>query len=366
MALMFPRLANNFARNGYFPTDEVTLERILAALAPDVTSGTLRILDPCAGEGVAVTEIACHLGEQAQAYAVEYDAERASHCATMADQTLHGDLMDTIISQQAFSLLFLNPPYGDVATGERDSDKTGRDRLEKQFYRRTVGNLQYDGILVLIIPFYTLDREFSGWLANSFADVQAFSAATEQFKQVVIFGRRVRQHQLNTSSVKQTVRALMAVGIGDETAPPLPEAWPAPYVIPAARQELKHFYRVTIEPVQLADEIQQVKGLWPSFSTQLCVQPLPARPPVRQLSRWHLALALAAGAITGVITSPAGRTLVVRGDTYKVKERKTTATEDEDGNIAETVIMTDRFIPAISAWDMTSDSVTFGELISIR
>lgn len=25
MALMFPRLARNFARNGYFPTDEVTL-----------------------------------------------------------------------------------------------------------------------------------------------------------------------------------------------------------------------------------------------------------------------------------------------------------------------------------------------------
>ncbi|HAT6805168.1 TPA: class I SAM-dependent methyltransferase, partial [Citrobacter freundii] len=145
MALMFPRLARNFARNGYFPTDEATLERILAALTPDETGGTIRILDPCAGEGVAVTEIACHLGEQAQAYAVEYDAERAVHCATMADMTLHCDLMDTIISQQAFSLLFLNPPYGDVAAGERDSDKTGRERLEKQFYRRSVDNLQYDG-----------------------------------------------------------------------------------------------------------------------------------------------------------------------------------------------------------------------------
>ncbi|EBX8629373.1 class I SAM-dependent methyltransferase [Salmonella enterica subsp. enterica serovar Kintambo] len=366
MALMFPRLARNFVRNGYFPTDEITLERILAALVPDVTSGTLRILDPCAGEGVAVTEIAVHLGEQAQAYAVEYDADRASHCTTMADQTLHGDLMDTIISQQAFSLLFLNPPYGDVATGTGERDKTGRDRLEKQFYRRTVGNLQYDGILVLIIPFYTLDREFSGWLANSFADVQVFSAATKQFKQVVIFGRRIRQHQQNTDSVRQVFQTLMAIGKGDETAVSLPETWSAPYTVPVARQELKHFYRITIEPVQLVEEIQRVQGLWSSFSTQLCVQPQPPRPPVRQLSRWHLALALAAGAITGVITSPTGRTLVVRGDTYKVKDRKTTFTEDDDGNIAETIIMTDRFIPAISAWDMTPDSPTFGQLLSIR
>ncbi|EMR0711643.1 class I SAM-dependent methyltransferase, partial [Pseudomonas aeruginosa] len=51
MALMFPRLARNFARNGYFPTDEVTLERALQALTP-APSGRMRICDPCAGEGV--------------------------------------------------------------------------------------------------------------------------------------------------------------------------------------------------------------------------------------------------------------------------------------------------------------------------
>ena len=34
MALMFPRLARNFAKNGYYPTDEASLERTLSALAP--------------------------------------------------------------------------------------------------------------------------------------------------------------------------------------------------------------------------------------------------------------------------------------------------------------------------------------------
>jgi len=48
MALMFPRLARNFARNGYYPTDETTLERTLQALAPSPT-GKMRICDPCAG-----------------------------------------------------------------------------------------------------------------------------------------------------------------------------------------------------------------------------------------------------------------------------------------------------------------------------
>lgn len=367
MSLMFPRLARNFVRNGYFPTDEVTLEHLLGALEPDDGCGSIRLLDPCAGEGVAVTELACHLGERSQAYAVEFDAERAAHCATLADLSLHADLMDTVISQQSFSLLFLNPPYGDQVKDDAPSEeKSGRQRLEKLFYQRTVDTLMYDGILILIVPFYTLDKAFCGWLANSFTDVQLFSAATDQFKQVVFMGRRVRRHQQKLAEVQRVYRTLIAVGKGDEKAVSLPECWPSRYQVPAVRQALKHFYRVTPDPLQLAEDIQQVQGLWPSFSTLLTLTPQVPRSPARRLSRWHLALALAAGAISGVITSPSGRTLVVRGTTWKMKQRKTDFTEDDDGNITETITLTDRFVPAISAWDMTPDSARFGELLSIR
>ncbi len=104
MALMFPRLARNFVKNGYFPTDEPTLERALTALAP--TDGPMCILDPCAGEGVAIAEAAHALGrEQVHAFAVEYDAERAAHARKLVDRCIHGDLMDTLISRQTFGLL---------------------------------------------------------------------------------------------------------------------------------------------------------------------------------------------------------------------------------------------------------------------
>ena len=73
MALMFPRLARNFVKNGYFPTDEPTLERALAALAP--ADGPMCILDPCAGEGVAIAEAAHALGrEQVLAVVVRFVA----------------------------------------------------------------------------------------------------------------------------------------------------------------------------------------------------------------------------------------------------------------------------------------------------
>ena len=74
---------------------------------------------------------------------------------------------------------------------------------------------------------------------------------------------------------------------------------------------------------------------------------------------------MAAGAISGVVRSKSGRILVVKGDTYKDKVRKTEFTEDEDGNITEVRILTDRFIPIIRAWEMTPSSVNQGRVLTI-
>ncbi|MFF6503349.1 class I SAM-dependent methyltransferase, partial [Pseudomonas aeruginosa] len=40
--------------------------------------------------------------------------------------------------------------------------------------------------------------------------------------------------------------------------------------------------------------------------------------------------------------------------------------EREDGSIAETRILTDKFVPVIRAWDMTPGSATRGEVLTIR
>jgi len=178
MALMFPRLARNFVKNGYFPTDESTLERALTALAP--SDGPMCILDPCAGEGVAIAETAHALGRgQVQAFAVEYDAERARHARQLVDRCIHGDLMDTLISRQAFGLLWLNPPYGDLSkdvSGNIGYQGQGRARLEKLFYQRALPLLQYGGVLVFILPSYVLDAELVGWLTRHFADLRIYRA----------------------------------------------------------------------------------------------------------------------------------------------------------------------------------------------
>ena len=48
MALIFARLAQNFIKNGYFPTDDNTLGRIQNFLLPG-EGQTIRVLDPCCG-----------------------------------------------------------------------------------------------------------------------------------------------------------------------------------------------------------------------------------------------------------------------------------------------------------------------------
>ena len=369
MALMFPRLARNFVKNGYFPTDEPTLERALSALAP--ANGPMCILDPCAGEGVAIAEAAHALGrEHAKAFAVEYDIERARHARTLVDHCIQGDLMDTMISRQAFGLLWLNPPYGDLskdANGNLGYQGQGRPRLEKLFYQRSLPFLQYGGVLVFIVPHYVLDAELVGWLTRHFADLRIYRAMETQFKQVVIFGRRVRQRDQASDSAKATRGLLLQIGQGDTEADKLPPEWPfLPYTVPASHAEPEHFYRVTMEPEQFADEVGRLQGLWPMLDTHLGAAQQLLRPPARALCQWHLALALAAGAISGVVKSKGGRLLAVKGDTHKEKTLQTEYTERDDGTVAETRILTDKFIPVIRAWDMTPDSARRGEVLTIR
>lgn len=369
MALMFPRLARNFIKNGYFPTDEPTLERALTALAP--AAGPMCILDPCAGEGVAIAEAAHALGrEQVRAFAVEYDVERARHARQLVDHCIQGDLMDTLISRQSFGLLFLNPPYGDLSkdiNGNIGYQGHGRPRLEKLFYQRSLPLLQYDGVLIFIVPFYVLDAELVGWLTRHFAELRIYRALDTQFKQVVIFGRRIRQRDQTSDALKAIRALLLQIGQGDTPAEELPSEWPfLPYTIPASLAEPAHFYRVTMEPEQFAEEVGRLQGLWPMLDTHLGAAQRSLRPPARGLSKWHLALALAAGAISGVVQSKSGRTLVVKGDTHKEKTLQTEYTERDDGSVTETRILTDKFVPVIRAWDLTPDSPTWGEVLTIR
>lgn len=369
MALMFQRLARNFIKNGYFPTDSETLARVLQALeAPE--TGALRLLDPCCGEGVALAECKHHLGGgRTEAFGIEYDEERAWHAKRILDRCIHGDAQDCILGRRQFGLLWLNPPYGDLVADKAKLSNykgKGRPRLEKLFYSLAQPWLSFGGVMVLIIPGYSLDRELIGWIATHYERVQAFKAPEERFKQIVVLGVR-RKVAAATSADVQETRDRLAKG-REEGFPVLPETWDrAPYVVPAAnpRQEVKFLYS-RLDRRQLEDELTRHRGLWSHFALHFGKTGLAQRRPLRPLSDWHLALALAAGQVSGVVESDDGRVFVLKGDTHKEKEVRVETEMSPNGKVTETRILTDRFVPIIRALDLTPGSHRFGEVVVIR
>jgi tRNA1(Val) A37 N6-methylase TrmN6 len=227
MALIHPRVARNFIKNGYFPTDEPTLERIASALEPAVTGCALRALDPCCGEGAALATLANHLqacGAGVNSYGVELDEERAWHAKTLLGTVAHADVHDVRISERSFGLLFLNPPYGDLvadAAHTGSAKEGGRQRHEKIFCRRSFNLLQPGGVLVLIVPFYMLDADLSTMIARHFERVQVCMSPEQQFKQCVLFGVKRRPGSPDAALIKR----LVAFAEGQEHQE-LPERWP--------------------------------------------------------------------------------------------------------------------------------------------
>jgi hypothetical protein len=366
---MFQRIARNFAKLGYFPTDGDTTERILSMLEPADEAGLLRILDPCAGEGVALAECKAHLGTgRTEAYAVEVDRERAWHAKTLLDRVLHGDFQETFISFRSFGLLWLNPPYGDLVTDQAATGdaRQGRARLEKLFYQRAIKLLQPGGVMVLIVPHYTLDAELAGWIAGHFDRVAAFLAPEQQFKQAVVVGIRSRTPAPDDA---RAVRARLAALCHGDATEILPEVWAGePYGVPAvADKQAFKFQAMTVDTDQLREEIGRFPCLWPQFEMHLGRVGHSHRRPLRELSRWHLALSLAAGQVSGVVKSNDGtRVYVIKGDTFKSKDVTVTYEESPSGGRREIRTATDVFVPVIRALDFTPGSPTFGQALVIQ
>ncbi|MDQ5767943.1 DUF6094 domain-containing protein [Thiothrix subterranea] len=372
-ALVFPRVARNFAKNGYYPTDETTLARTLSALEA-ADEGQLRILDPCAGEGVALAECKYHLDqERCLAFGIEYDAERAWHAKTVLDHCIHGDFNSCMLSYGSFGLLWLNPPYGDMLKNHEGHHAPGllqesRPRLEKHFYQRSHGLLQVGGVLVLVVPSTSFDKQLAGWIAMHFREVKVFRAATDQFKQVVLFGIK----QKSTGNLDATLRKqLLAIGVGDVVPDELPEVWTdEPYTVPAFVEGRKQFRFVSanLDAAQLQQEIgvhsgalqQQFISLFRQAATQT------NRRPLRQMTEWHTALALAAGQVGGVVRAEDGRVYLIKGSTHKEKRTETRLHENIDGSTTEERIDTDVFVPVIRALDFTPASRTYGDVLTIR
>ncbi|WP_394230477.1 DUF6094 domain-containing protein [Shewanella colwelliana] len=296
MAIMHPRVAHNYLKDGYYPTDNETLLGISRLLS--VPSGHVRAIDPCCGEGAALQFLREHMDNPVTGYGIELDSARANAAATALDHVLNVNTFDCVVGSNSMSFLFLNPPYGDAVTDHLGKTDKSMNRLEVQFTRRCLGMLRKEGVIALVVPFSSLSPAFCHYLVRNIGDMTIYSAATARFKQVVIMGvRRDMSGDKNKLLRDKHRSVLVSIGQGATQASPLHlTSVLAPYSVPVVPTTPFRFEVVSPDKTLLGDVFFTHKGLWHRFDSVFSQASHYAIPsPLRKLSPWHLSLALAAG-----------------------------------------------------------------------
>jgi tRNA1(Val) A37 N6-methylase TrmN6 len=105
------------AIGGYYPTPDRVAAFLASWLVSSTGPGEIRALDPCCGTGRALDLVTQDLSPPLRTVGVELNRERAAEAQRILSRALHADVFKIRCTHQAFSLLFLNPPYDDDAGG---------------------------------------------------------------------------------------------------------------------------------------------------------------------------------------------------------------------------------------------------------
>jgi hypothetical protein len=166
---------------GYDPLPIEEARNIRALLR---SSASYAAIDPCAGEGTAVLEIA--EGTGAYLTGIELDADRAAAAAGKGIATVHGSAFECRVPAETCSLLYLNPPY------DNEFGPHSNKRMELVFLEHCYRWVTTEGVLVFVVPAPAVGT-CARLLASQFDRLSVFRlehSESIRFNQVVVFGRR--------------------------------------------------------------------------------------------------------------------------------------------------------------------------------
>ena len=343
------RLAG-LAKGGYYPTPlrcvDLMSEFIKITSSQERTENeTIRILDPCCGPGDACERLAARLSQKTMAnirtFGVELEQERAQKAREQMDHTLSSDLFQTMIANNAFHVLFLNPPY------DHDQEKK---RVEQAFLSHCTRYLVENGLLILIVPRHRLAVS-ARYLAANYRDLHCWrfpDPEYEDFDQVALMGRRRPQPEPSPSSENWIL---------DWAHCPLDEMYTlettvrlAPMSVPSGERTDILFTVRTVDPARAAAEAQR-SGLWISQTIRDSLWPESDRKaqPLMPLRRGHMAMLVAAGFIDNLCLEAGENRILVKGRTVKRMEM-VSATEHEE-------VWQDRMYTTIRTLDLNSGKI---------
>lgn len=312
------------AKLGFYPTPKRIVEDIIRLLDIEPKG---RILDPCCGEGEALSLLK-NVFPETVTYGVELDNGRYEKSKEKVDYCLNCDAVGELkITNGVFDLLWENPPYDDDIKGADGKSL----RLEKKFLMSHERYLnEKGGILVFIIPLHVLKHVKS--ILIKYADLQVLSfpeGEYEIYKQIVVLGRTTRSisSSLLTSNREYLENIIATVPMERaydylETTSDCDRI----YKTSANTTELKTFYTSRINPEE-AMELIKKSPLETIFSSFIETKEITSIRPMAELTEGHLAMLIAAGMMDGLLEAR-GERFVVKGFVQSMlKEREEFATD---------------------------------------
>ena len=336
------RLAGQ-TKAGYFPCPPLAVAVALKQLR--LVDPTAPLLDPCAGHGAAIKQVADGLTAASESvHVIELDEGRAAKLRqTLPDAMVlaPASFMGCKATSQSFSFAWVNPPF--------DSESGGGTRCEYSFLIRATGWLRPGGVLALVVPEHVatshdIRRQLLTWY-DSISE-RPFPDHCREYDEVIIL------------AVKRSKAA--TAGSGKDAAGREHLAWQPVtpdtiYDIPPGDPP-KVWEKIEYTPAELL----RAMGRSPLRRHLLPPAELPLPSPPLALGTGHIALLLAAGHLDGIVRPEGEAPHIVRGTASKVKYlANEESRENADGSVTTKEVWSERINLTVRAVDGTGTIRTF-------
>lgn len=307
----------NRVRMGFFPTDIPHVDLIKQAI---VFPGTpVNLLDPCCGEGHALSRFAA--GENAATYGMELDENRAQSALDRLTRVGFGSFFYSRASQNAFHCLFLNPPYLSAPS------ENGSRRLEKSFLADSLRHLMIGGLLIYIIPYYRAEPDICRVLCDNFENIIVYKFLNNEFskfKQIVFLGTRVPRRD-GLSQVQEILDKTLAPDI----IPSITELPADSYALPSSIKQVELFKGAVFNEAELAEQLKKSTSINKLFENSALDQR--ERRPLLPLNLSQIGLIGASGMLNGLVECETPH--IIKGRI--VKHKKTKVNDMSENGIIE-------------------------------
>lgn len=354
---------------GYFPTPTEVLPYIANLFEPPKIRG--KLLDPFAGNGEALQFLSN--AWNMEPYAVEIDEERGKECQKLFGVTNAAidDYYNMTISNFAFPLVFLNPPYDEDIISQT---LYGNRRSEYRAMQQTWKLLQPDGFLCFVCYTQHMTPALFESLASNATMIHIYKFPglhLDTYQQILIVAQFQKKKTKPTPEwIEEKTKAFIALAaqpdkIRNITEGPIPrkivitnpdgttreEMQRGKYQLPT-QKTLRRFWFIPRKMDKDAlEELNRRFGAHKLADFVSLVKPVDKPAPVVPIAppRYgQLSVIMAAGLFNGIKITHEGKKAILRGSVQRLNVKvKTEVDEDAHGHERVTETFHDKPVSAI-------------------